>query len=298
MLAFMLVPALHMDTDKTIRKKMNRPFMSLILNTFFKIISIAIALSALTSYAEEKFSWPKGYNSALSITFDDARPSQLTHGVPVLDKYGVKGTFYISLFMIKGNDKGWLEISKNGHELGNHSLSHPCSGNFKWTRKQEVEIEEFTLEKMRRDLDISNAQIKTKFGVTPTSFAYPCGHTQVGRGKHTKSYVPLVADAFSSGRLWLTEYQNDPSYVDIYQLAGTPMDQMSFEQLLPLMKQAQKEGRWLIFAGHGIDEGGKYSTPSDTLEKLLQYAQDPKNKIWTDTVTNVTNYIKSNRKTQ
>lgn len=40
--------------------------------------------------------WPSGKKMALSLTFDDARLSQIDTGIPLLDKYGAKATFYIS----------------------------------------------------------------------------------------------------------------------------------------------------------------------------------------------------------
>ena len=33
----------------------------------------------------KKFRWPKGRHAAVSITFDDARPSAVEVGVPILD---------------------------------------------------------------------------------------------------------------------------------------------------------------------------------------------------------------------
>ena len=42
------------------------------------------------------FKWPEGKKMAISLTFDDARLSQIDKGIPLLDKHGVKGTFYVS----------------------------------------------------------------------------------------------------------------------------------------------------------------------------------------------------------
>ena len=39
--------------------------------------------------------WPEGKKTALSLTFDDARLSQVDQGLPLLDAYGVKATFYV-----------------------------------------------------------------------------------------------------------------------------------------------------------------------------------------------------------
>ena len=37
--------------------------------------------------------WLEGKTAALSLTFDDARLSQVDQGLPLLDAYGVKATF-------------------------------------------------------------------------------------------------------------------------------------------------------------------------------------------------------------
>ena len=54
------------------------------------------------------FNWPEGKKMAISLTFDDARLSQVDKGMPVLDKYGVKATFYVSPDRVNQTN-GWLE---------------------------------------------------------------------------------------------------------------------------------------------------------------------------------------------
>ena len=39
--------------------------------------------------------FPGRAKAAVSVTFDDARPSQLDRGIPILDRHGVRGTFYV-----------------------------------------------------------------------------------------------------------------------------------------------------------------------------------------------------------
>lgn len=43
-----------------------------------------------------RFQWPSGFKCAVSLTFDDGLPSQLKVAVPLLDRYGVKATFYVN----------------------------------------------------------------------------------------------------------------------------------------------------------------------------------------------------------
>jgi hypothetical protein len=125
----------------------------------------------------------------------------------------------------------------------------------------------------------------------PTVFAYPCGQTFVGRGKETKSYVPVVAGLFTVGRGWLDEAPNDPSYCDMAQITGMEMDGKDFEEVLPLIESAKKNGQWLVLAGHEMGNDGAQTTRLSMLEKLLQYAQDPANEIWIAPVGTVAGYI-------
>ena len=94
--------------------------------------------------------WPEGKVAALSLTFDDARPSQVDHGLPLLDSYGVQATFYVSIQPMRDRKTEWKQSIKNGHEIGNHTFNHPCSGNFSFARNKP--LEEYNLEQMRDEI--------------------------------------------------------------------------------------------------------------------------------------------------
>ena len=79
-----------------------------------------------SSGLNQKFPWPEGKQMALSLTFDDARLSQIDTGIPLLDKYGVKATFYISPGNMLERINGWKQAVTNGHDIGNHSVYHQC----------------------------------------------------------------------------------------------------------------------------------------------------------------------------
>lgn len=263
-----------------------------------KIIVTTLSLLLLTvlSFAQS-VSWPEGKQMALSLSFDDGRPSQVDNGTPLFDQYGAKVTFYVVPSAMQPRLDKWKATVAAGHEIGNHSIEHPCSGNFVWAR--EKAIEEYSLEKMRLELIAANMQIKDMLGVEATSFAYPCGQTFVGRGEATRSYVPVVADLFVSGRGWMDEAPNDPTYVDMAQLTGVPMDDKDFEALLPMLESAREQGLWLVLGGHDI--GGEKSgqtTRLSMLEELIQYAQDPANGIWLAPVGEVADYVADQRKSE
>jgi beta-glucosidase len=253
----------------------------------------AQAYDANTQKQISTFKWPEGKKMALSLTFDDARLSQADKGIPLLDKYGVKGTFYVSPGSMKQRLEAWKKAAKNGHDIGNHSIVHPCTGNFDWSRDKA--LEDYTISAMYNELDSASKIIKQELGVAPSSFAYPCGMTFVGRGENLKSYIPVVGSLFESGRLWLSEGPNDPLFCDMSQLTGMESDGKTFDQILKLIETAKSTGKWLILAGHEMNEGGNQTTLLPTVEAICKYALDPANGIWIDNVHNIAAYVRSKR---
>jgi peptidoglycan/xylan/chitin deacetylase (PgdA/CDA1 family) len=272
----------------------------LLLLTFGFIIVLVVANLAQYEKATspagtpQPFPWPEGKRVALSLSFDDGRFSQVDVGIPILDKYGVKATFFVHPSSAEKRLEGWKRAVAHGHEIGNHSLTHPCTGNFPWSRSNA--LEEHSLEDMRRELIESNRQIKTLLGVKPTAFAYPCGQTFVGRGQEVRSYVPLVAEVFQSGRLWMGEGPNDPTFCDMAQVIAVPSDNRGFSEIRPLIEAAAKEGFWLVLAGHEMNHNDKpQTTHTVMLEALGRYANDPANGVWLATVGTVSDYILKHR---
>jgi beta-glucosidase len=246
-----------------------------------------------TSKSNSEFEWPEGKQIAISLTFDDARLSQIDHGIPVLDNHDVKATFYISPELMLQRINGWKEAIKQGHEIGNHSIVHPCTGNFAWA--QDKALEDYSLGQMSQELDSASRLISEVLNVKPVSFAFPCGQTYIGKGHKTRSYVPLIADKFESGRTWLDEGPNDPTYCDMARLGGMELDGKTFAEVLVLIEQAREHNSWLVLAGHEMNTEGRQTSLLSTLDSLCSYAQDPKNGIWIDNVKNIGRYVSEER---
>ena len=241
------------------------------------------------------FSWPEGKKAALCLSFDDARLSNVDVGLDLFKKYGVAVTYYVVPSGVRQRLDQWKQAVRDGHEIGNHTLVHPCSENFDWARSKGLET--YNLAAMRRELTAANREIQELLGVTPASFAYSCGQTYVGRGAQTQSYVPLVAELFESGRGWLDEAPNDPMFADFSQLMGVESDGKDFEtQIRPMLDEAVKNGKWLILGGHEIGVSGPQTTRVKMLEALIQYAQRPNSGIWLTTVGEAARYVKQQRR--
>lgn len=241
------------------------------------------------------FTYPNGAQNAISITFDDSRESQITVGMEIFKKHGIKGTFYVVPESVKKQLPEWKEAVKYGHEIANHTSNHVCTGNFEWLRARDLSLEETTLQWLKNDIQHANSFLKKTLNVTPTSFAYPCGNTFVGRGLNTQSYVPLIAKLFQFGRTWNDETANNPNFTDFSQLTAFPLDGQTFEQIKSTLKTAKQNNSWIILAGHEVGEKGLYSVDAKVLDQLLAYLSDPKNGYWVDTVNTIGSYIQKNR---
>ena len=255
------------------------------------LVGASVALSA--QQAPPRFPWPDGKRVALSLSFDDGRASQVEGGIPLLDRHGVKATFYVTPSSVEQRLEVWKKAVASGHEIGNHSLNHPCSGNFTWSRNKA--LEDHTLEEIEREMADANRRITDLLGVTPESFAYPCGQTFVGRGTRTQSYVPVAARLFVTARGWLDEAPNDPAYVDFAQLTGIESDGKDFEAILPIIENAAKTGLWVVLAGHDMRATGSQTTRLAMLERLSAYATDPANGVWIAPVGAVARYVRDHR---
>jgi peptidoglycan-N-acetylglucosamine deacetylase len=243
------------------------------------------------SPAAPPFAWPHGARAALSLTFDDARESQLDVGVPLFAEHETRVTFYLTADNIRERGAQWKRAAAAGHELGNHTMVHPCSGNFPWARTRA--LEDYTLDRMRAELLEANRSIAAATGVTPVTFAYPCGQTFVGRAGRAASIVPLVHELFLAGRGWLDEGPNDPAFLDRAQLFGYPMDDATFADLKPVLDDAVERGQWLVLAGHDIGEGpGRQITRVSMLRELLTDARAPSRGVWVDTVARVAEHVR------
>jgi len=254
------------------------------------------SLGGVAASAQETaaaFRWPDGKKAAVSLSFDDARESQVGGGTELLDRLGAKVTFYVVPRNVEKRLAGWRKAVAAGHEIANHSLTHPCTGNFGWSRGQA--LEDFTLDRMRQELVESNQRLKELLGVDVQHFAYPCGQSFVGRGRETKSYVPLVAELFVSGRGWLDETPNDPAFVDLAQVQGMEMDGKSFDELKTVIEDAKKTGHWVVLGGHEIGPSGRQTTEVEMLEQLVPYLRDTANQVWLAPVGTVAEYVREQR---
>lgn len=107
------------------------------------------------------------------ITFDDGNDGFYRNGVPILEKYNLKATFYIYPSIIFAREKGrhksymrWKEIRELAHrknfEMGSHAYYHPYM-----TKISGYEL--------RQNTEKAKQMLKKQTGIDAVTFAYPFG---------------------------------------------------------------------------------------------------------------------------
>lgn len=235
--------------------------------------------------------WPGGRLGAVSLTFDDGMRSQFELGVPLLDRHGLQATFYVNPREDDENLARWSAAAARGHEIGNHTVNHPCSKNFAFISEGgRRALEEMSWDEMDWEIVETNRRLAA---VQPqqaaVSFAYPCYQPFLGKGAGRVSYVPLVLRHCIAGR-GRGERANDPRYCDLGYLWSWPGERLTAPHLIGLVETAAREGRWLILTFHGIHEGHLAVAEGD-LGELCEYLATCSDRVWTASVATVADHV-------
>jgi peptidoglycan/xylan/chitin deacetylase (PgdA/CDA1 family) len=248
--------------------------------------------------------WPEPYRAAVSLTFDDGMHSHLHKAVPLLEQHGLRGTFYVNPRGAEesaGLGDSWMEqlvpwqaVQARGHEIGNHTLVHPCSLNIQleWNRPHNLLY--WTLDQVQADILAAQRRLDAAFpNQRENTFAYPCYESTVGRGRRRVSYTPYIAEHFVAGRHkgeLLGDHANDPQHCDIHHLSSWAVERQPGALMVGLVEQAAALGRWMVFTFHGIDEGHLLVGAGD-FTQLVGYLAGRKD-IWTAPLVEVGKYVR------
>jgi len=250
--------------------------------------------------------WPEDYQGAISLSFDDGLASQLEFALPALNDRSLQATFYLNP---SGKDENpdrrchwreflaaWLSAHRMGHELGNHTLMHPCSLNInidtEW--RAGINLRDWTLERLEADVLEAQRRLMEVFPAqTHTSFGYTCYESEVGHGSGRVSSTPMIARHFVAARA-RGEMANDPLFCDLHHLSSWPGERQAGAFLIGLLELTLARGRWGIFTFHGIQEGHLPVGSTDFIE-LLDHLVRRRGQVWTAPVATIGHYIQQNR---
>ncbi len=99
----------------------------------------------------------------VAISFDAAYGNEYTAKIlDTLDKYNVKGTFFLVGFWVDKYPEDVREIARRGHDIGNHSTTHP-------------NMSQLGKEKITEEINITGKKIEELTDKRPILFRPPFG---------------------------------------------------------------------------------------------------------------------------
>ncbi|MDO4755733.1 MAG: polysaccharide deacetylase family protein [Parabacteroides sp.] len=253
-----------------------------------------LCLFSVIGGVEAQISWPNQKRAAVVLTYDDGLPSQLQYVIPQLDKAGFPATFYLMGKMLKDVDiPAWREVSRKGHELGNHSVYHPCWAKPGAKRSEPCHaLQCYSLKEMLLEIELMNAFLYAIDGKTERSYAYPCGKSVVGEEEIDYARPMLEAGLVKSAR---SVYGGVVNQVEEIRMEMAPVvvvnNMMKADALIPYVKEAIEKQGICVFLFHGVGDDFHYTIETEEHQKLIDFLVENKDKLWVDTFLNVMNHV-------
>ncbi len=248
--------------------------------------------SLTVSLAQADKPW-KGKKCAAVITYDDAIDQHLDNAIPVLDSFGFKATFYVTAFSFSMQKRmnDWKKLATNGHELGNHTLYHPCIGGKgrEWVSK-EYDLNNYTVKRMVDETRMTNLFLNALDGRTKRTFAFTCGDMKIG----DSSFINAMKNDFVAARAVRNEmHQIDE--IDLYNVDCYVVNNHSFEQMKEWVDKAIQTNSLLVILFHGVGGGNGLDVTIAAHREFLKYLKKNEKDIWIAPMVEVADYIKKSR---
>lgn len=248
----------------------------------------------MTEY--RSFTWPQGQRCAVSLTYDDALPIHYEMVAPLLAEKGLIATF--NVFAHSGftdDTSNWKRVASLGHELGNHTLFHPCrrepEERYRWLAPH-YDLCNYTRQRWLDEIRVANCLLHMIDGQSERTFGNTC-NTSIGGGKHKVDLGELITSLFIAGRGPCNGRIVEPANLNYGALGHFNGDGRSFIDIQQDIEQAMDQGGWIIFMFHGVGEGthnGFIETKQHT--RLIEYLAEHTEQIWTASMVKAATHLR------
>lgn len=255
-----------------------------------RIIILLLLTLGNQAYSQQSALW-NNKKCAVVLTYDDALNIDLDIVIPALDSLDLKGTFYLmaEASAVSKRIPEWRLASQKGHELGNHSLTHPCDATLtgrSWVIPDK-DLTNYTVARAVNEIRITNTLLQAIDGKTERTFAFPCGDTKIG----AVSFYDELKNDFVGARGIQQSFQHLKE-VNLSDINCFYIDGHSGDYMINLVKKAIESNTLLVFLFHGV--GGEHSinVSAKAHSELLQFIKLHQNEIWNAPMVDVAQFIK------
>ena len=243
------------------------------------------------------FAWPQGQRCAVSLTYDDALPVHHEMVAPLLAEKGLSAT--LNVYAHSGfteDTSNWRRVASLGHELGNHTLFHPCrrepEERYSWLAPH-YDLCHYTAQRWLDEMRIANCLLGMIDGRSVRTFGNTCCNTTIGRGEHVVNLADLITRLFIAGRGACDGSIVLPASLCYGELGHCNGDGRTCVDIRQDIETAMDQGGWIILMFHGVGKGthGGFIETGEHA-KLVDYLAKESDQIWTSSMVNVATYLK------
>jgi peptidoglycan/xylan/chitin deacetylase (PgdA/CDA1 family) len=233
---------------------------------------------------------------AVVLTYDDAISQDLDNAIPALDSVGLKGTFYLIGIspVLQNRLDEWRVVASHGHELGNHSLTHPCDGTVagrsSWV-SPDRDLHTYTIGRADDEIRVVNVMLHAIDGKTVRTFAFPCGEFTI----HDSSYYLGLRKDFAGARGVVPKMQALGT-INPDNINAVSIDGQTGAQMIDMVKEAMRTHSLLVFCFHGVGGGHSINVGLADHHQLLHFLKDHEQDIWIAPMVDVATFIRANQK--
>jgi peptidoglycan-N-acetylglucosamine deacetylase len=242
-------------------------------------------------------SWSEG-KTAVSFTYDDGHGSNLDNAIPALEKEGWRGTFFLTTGIYSSIPRSaeWKAAFLRGHEIGNHTVTHPCD------RLHLFDEDTFSREETGAAEHWLNTHIEHDDNRT---YSYICGINTLGGGSKVEArdrYHNLVKRTFSAGRGGeggpATAAVAAQNPIEIPACALTWGNDSSESSIAYLEEASTLNKGWAILVFHDIVniEANRVAETRETStrvhDEIIAFVRDNSDRFFVDTFRNLCDQAK------
>jgi peptidoglycan/xylan/chitin deacetylase (PgdA/CDA1 family) len=248
-----------------------------------------------------KMHWPAGQQGAVSLSYDDGLPVHFELVAPALEAAGLHATFYIPVYdaVIRYRDH-WRSMAARGHEIGNHSLFHPCVGGPERQWLDPVyDLRNYNTRRWLEEIAVANDVLYQIDGQPERTFGNTCYDNRIGPDGSSVPMEPLLPRFFTAARGSNTGAPVNLEAYNRFNLGTRDCDQMSFEAIKSEIEAVASAGGWIIYTLHGIDRS-THAIYNDAAEhaRLIEWLGLNHERIWTVPIIEVVRHIDSIQKSR
>ncbi|MTB50422.1 sialate O-acetylesterase [Lewinella sp. W8] len=236
----------------------------------------------------------RGKKATVVLTYDDALNVHLDEVIPALDRHGIKATFYLSAAFpgSKNRLEDWRRAAAAGHELGNHTLYHPCDGSKPgrdWV-SLERDLSRYSTSRLLDEVAMTNVFLESLDGKRERTFAYPCGDTATGEGDFTEA----IAESFLAARGVQAELNAAHDY-DLHNFYAYGINGQTGDELISMVKNAEENNALIVFLFHGVGGEHNLNVSTQAHQQLIDYLAAHQDQLWVTTMITAAKHLKSRR---